>query len=84
MAQVQPLVDAIAKVAKHERRNDFVVRPGEARSQLETALKAVLPDLLDELVLSLPTYADNAAALTGGLVAGQLYKTAGGAVNVVV
>ena len=30
------------------------------------------------------TYADNAAALTGGLVAGQFYKTAGGEVRIVV
>ena len=82
MAQVQPLVDAIAKVANHERRNDFVVRPGEARTQLETALKAVLPDLLDELILVLPVYADNAAATAGGLVVGQLYRTSLGAVNV--
>lgn len=27
--------------------------------------------------LSIPTYADNTAALAGGLVAGDLYKTAG-------
>lgn len=31
-----------------------------------------------------PTYADNAAALAGGLTAGRLYKTAAGALNVVV
>jgi hypothetical protein len=31
---------------------------------------------------SLPTYADDAAAGSGGLVAGQFYKTAAGAVMV--
>tara|TARA_R100001086_G_scaffold250030_1_gene192733 strand:- start:3485 stop:3739 length:255 start_codon:yes stop_codon:yes gene_type:complete len=33
-------------------------------------------------VITLPEYADNAAALAGGLVTGQLYRT-GGAVKVV-
>ena len=33
--------------------------------------------------LSLTTYADNTAALAGGLTAGQLYKTASGQVMVV-
>lgn len=33
---------------------------------------------------SLPTYADNAAAVTGGLAVGKIYKTATGEVRVVV
>ena len=32
---------------------------------------------------SLPVYADNAAALTGGLVAGQRYRTSSGAIMIV-
>lgn len=35
------------------------------------------------VVLTLPTYADNAAALTGGLTTGRLYKTATGQVMIV-
>jgi hypothetical protein len=34
-------------------------------------------------VLTLPTYASNAAALAGGLVQGQLYKSAAGVVSIV-
>lgn len=33
---------------------------------------------------TLPTYADNAAALSGGLVVGQLYRTLAGEVCIVV
>lgn len=36
------------------------------------------------VTLSLPTYADNAAAVTGGLAVGRLYKTATGEVRIVV
>lgn len=56
----------------------------------------VLPDTLNRMMLvehntdgthklmsSLATYADNAAAITGGLTAGYLYKTPVGAVMVV-
>jgi hypothetical protein len=32
----------------------------------------------------LPTYADNAAALTGGLITNQVYKTSGGELRIVV
>lgn len=56
----------------------------------------VLPDTLNRMILvehnndgthnkmsNLSVYADNAAALTGGLTAGQLYRTPVGAVMVV-
>jgi len=33
---------------------------------------------------SLPTYADNAAAVAGGLVEGDVYKTSAGALRIVV
>lgn len=33
---------------------------------------------------AIPTYADNAAALSGGLAAGRLYKTDAGGLNIVV
>lgn len=33
---------------------------------------------------SIPTYANNAAAVSGGLAVGRLYKTSAGALNVVV
>ena len=37
-----------------------------------------------KIITTLPTYADNAAAVTGGLTAGTLYKTATGEVRVLV
>jgi hypothetical protein len=33
---------------------------------------------------ALPIYADNAAALAGGLIAGDVYKTSGGELRIVV
>lgn len=39
--------------------------------------------LIPNVVLTLPTYASNAAALSGGLVAGQLYKSSAGVVSIV-
>lgn len=39
--------------------------------------------LISEVVLTLPTYASNAAALAGGLVQGQLYKSSAGVVSIV-
>jgi hypothetical protein len=43
-----------------------------------------LLDLLPSAVLTLPTYASNAAALVGGLVVGQLYKSSAGVVSIVI
>lgn len=43
-----------------------------------------LLDLLSSAVLTLPTYASNAAALAGGLVVGQLYKSSAGVVSIVI
>jgi len=40
-------------------------------------------DAFENAVLSLPTYASNAAALAGGLIQGQLYKSAAGVVSIV-
>jgi len=39
--------------------------------------------LVPNAILVLPTYASNAAALAGGLVQGQLYKSAAGVVSIV-
>lgn len=39
---------------------------------------------LESTVNSMPTYANNAAALAGGLAIGALYKTATGEVRIVV
>lgn len=39
--------------------------------------------LVPDAILTLPTYASNAAALAGGLVQGQLYKSAAGVVSIV-
>ena len=41
-------------------------------------------ELFSSSVLTLPTYASNSAALAGGLVVGQLYKSSAGAVFIVV
>jgi hypothetical protein len=41
-------------------------------------------DTQAKITLNLPTYANNAAALAGGLTAGMLYKTSAGVVNIVV
>lgn len=43
-----------------------------------------LLELLPSIILTLPTYASNAAALAGGLVQGQLYKSATGVVSIVI
>jgi hypothetical protein len=40
--------------------------------------------LLSGVVLTLPTYASNSAALAGGLVQGQLYKSSTGVVSIVI
>jgi hypothetical protein len=40
-------------------------------------------ELISGVVLTLPTYASNAAALAGGLVQGQLYKSSAGVVSIV-
>lgn len=40
-------------------------------------------ELISSAILTLPTYASNAAALADGLVQGQLYKSAAGVVSIV-
>jgi hypothetical protein len=40
-------------------------------------------DFFESAVLTLPTYASNAEALAGGLIQGQLYKSAAGVVSIV-
>ena len=40
--------------------------------------------LLSGVSLTLPTYASNSAALAGGLVQGQLYKSSAGVVSIVI
>lgn len=47
--------------------------------QIARLVNAVTTDIVD-----MPTYADNAAALAGGLVVGDLYHTAAGEVRIVV
>jgi hypothetical protein len=39
---------------------------------------------LSGVSLTLPTYASNSAALAGGLVQGQLYKSSAGVVSIVI
>lgn len=85
MADTNRLTRAIAQVAEHERKNDFRVKPGVANSELDAALTQVIPALIAEGVFTLPAYADNAAAIAGGLTAGRLYRvTTTNAVAVVV
>ncbi len=78
------LTAAIAQVAEHERKNEFRVKQGVARSELEIALRLALPSLIASATFTLPQYADNAAAIAGGLSAGRLYRTATNVVAVVV
>jgi hypothetical protein len=40
-------------------------------------------ELISSAILTLPTYASNAAALSGGLIQGQLYKSSAGVVSIV-
>lgn len=49
-----------------------------------TTLHSTQPIFLDSesVIVELPTYADDATAGAGGLVAGQLYKTASGEVRI--
>ena len=39
--------------------------------------------LLPSVTLTLPTYSNNNAAISGGLIAGQLYKSSSGVVSIV-
>jgi len=64
----------------------FRLPSGQTKFEVELVnrLNSILKEIVDNLSpYSLPTYANNAAALAGGLVAGELYKTATGTVMVV-
>jgi hypothetical protein len=52
-------------------------------NETKNFLISSLLQLLPSAVLTLPTYASNAAALAGGLVQGQLYASASGVVSIV-
>jgi hypothetical protein len=52
-------------------------------NETKNFLISSLLQLLLSAVLTLPTYASNAAALAGGLVQGQLYASASGVVSIV-
>lgn len=53
----------------------------DLQGELDTiSLRALITDT----ILVVPTYADNAAALLGGLVVNQVYKTATGELRIVV
>ncbi|MEE4464170.1 hypothetical protein V2S84_19000, partial [Azotobacter chroococcum] len=57
------------------------VEAADFRSQSEEVVLSIEADIAK--LPSLETYADNAAALAGGLTAGKLYKTATGELRVV-
>jgi hypothetical protein len=86
-AQVFRVYNTITDASNYERgflrwsSNVFEVGPeaagtGTTRPMRITAATLKLPNL--------PTYADNAAATTGGLVAGDVYKTATGELRITV
>jgi len=54
-----------------------------SNNETKNFLISSLLQLLPSAVLTLPTYASNAAALAGGLVQGQLYASASGVVSIV-
>jgi hypothetical protein len=53
-----------------------------AQSVNATIEKAIVEGRIN--FTNLPTYANNAAAVAGGLVVGRMYKTSAGVINVVV
>ncbi len=55
---------------------------GLVRRQIELSATAENLHLLDKRISNLPEYADDTAAGTGGLVAGEFYRTATGVVMV--
>ena len=52
-------------------------------NETKNFLVSNLLQLLPSVVLTLPIYASNAAALAGGLVIGNLYRSATGVVSIV-
>jgi hypothetical protein len=52
-------------------------------NETKNFLISSLLQLLPSVVLTLPIYASNAAALAGGLVIGNLYRSAAGVVSIV-
>jgi len=52
-------------------------------NETKNFLISSLLQLLPSVVLTLPIYASNAAALAGGLVIGNLYRSATGVVSIV-
>jgi hypothetical protein len=55
----------------------YLTRPWLANLQASLVLDPAGPNPIADLRLTLPVYANNAAALAGGLVAKQLYRTGG-------
>jgi hypothetical protein len=62
--------------------SDYLI--GTDVSDYEATKNFLISDILNLSTSSLPTYADNAAAITGGLAVNKLYKTATGEVRIVV
>lgn len=62
--------------------DDFVI--GTDVSDDNNTKNFVFSDILALLGTTFPTYADNAAAVAGGLAINRLYKTATGEVRIVV
>jgi hypothetical protein len=62
--------------------DDFLI--GTDVSQSDATKNFVISDILNLFFSGLPLYANNAAALVGGLLVGNGYKTATGEVRVVV
>jgi hypothetical protein len=64
--------------------SDLIIGSDVANSNVTKNFKIEdILELISGVVLTLPTYASNAAALAGGLVQGQLYKSAAGVVSIV-
>lgn len=73
-------------VVPHAPRNfdqqEEQVFRGLVRKQIERSATVESVYLLDKRISNLPEYADDTAAGTGGLVAGEFYRTATGVVMV--
>lgn len=62
--------------------SDYLI--GTDVSDYEATKNFLISDILNLLTSSLPIYANNAAAIVGGLAVDKLYKTATGEVRIVV
>jgi hypothetical protein len=77
MAKISTYPDAIPPAL-----DDFLI--GTDVSNSDATKSFVIADVLALLGSTFPTYANNAAAIAGGLAVNGLYKTATGEVRIVV